>query len=130
MQFDPDTTGAKSATLTVTSNAPPSIAVALSGTGTRAELSVTPDIAVEPQDIDDGPTDPQNLDRHEQAVYEAVTLTAITVGGADAVRFERLTDQPAPTATTTPTTLNAGSRPASCACGSTRTTTGAITPRR
>ena len=104
-RFDPSTVGSKAATITVSSNAP-DVTVALSGTGIQTELSgTTTSLAFGPQDIDDGPTA-----AHESTVTnsgtELVALTGLSVDGADAAHFERLTGQPSDCANTT--TLLAG----------------------
>ena len=65
VQFDPGRRGAKTATLTVTSNAD-DISVALTGTGTQTELSARPAaLSLGSQDIDDGPAEQHTVDRHE-----------------------------------------------------------------
>jgi hypothetical protein len=100
VQFDPASTGAKAATLTVASNAA-AITVDLSGTGTQTELSRSPTaLAFGPQDIDNGPT-PAQTSTVTNTGTQPVTITAITIGGADAPRFARLTGNPGDCATTT-----------------------------
>ena len=90
MRFDPATTGAKSATLTVVSNAA-DVAVALTGTGTQTELSRSPaTLAFGSRDVDDGPTATQTSTVTNTGT-EPVTLTALTLAGGDAADFERLT---------------------------------------
>ncbi len=85
-------TGGKSATLTVSSNAA-DVTVALSGTGIQTELSRSPDsLAFGSKDIDDGATAAQESTVTNSGT-ESVTLTGITLGGTGAAHFERLTGQ-------------------------------------
>jgi hypothetical protein len=90
-RFAPTTTGAKSATLTVDSNAA-DVAVALSGTGvlTRLERSAGT-LAFGPQDVDDGPTAVQQSTIANTG-SETVTFSSVALSG-DTTQFERLTDQ-------------------------------------
>ena len=104
-RFDPDTTGAKSATLTVTSNAA-AVTVALSGTGTQTQLSLAPaTLAFGSKDIDEGPA-AALTSTVKNSGSVPVTLTAITLGGSDPDQFQRLTGATADCTTTT--TLTAG----------------------
>ncbi len=90
MRFDPGATGAKSATVTVASNAP-DVTVALSGTGTQTAMSRTPvSLSFGSHDIDDGATAAQESTVTNTGT-EPVTLTAVSIGGADPGEFERLT---------------------------------------
>ncbi|MDQ3739996.1 MAG: choice-of-anchor D domain-containing protein, partial [Actinomycetota bacterium] len=105
IRFDPDGTGAKSATLTLDSNAPDEV-IALAGTGTQTQLTAEPGtLAFGGQDVDDGATAEQTS-VVENTGTEPVDLDAVTVGGTDPGQFERLADQG--TDCTAATTLNAG----------------------
>ena len=65
IRFDPATTGAKAATLTIDSDAP-DLEVELSGTGTQTELSRTPpSLAFGSRDVDNGPTDGADGEAHQ-----------------------------------------------------------------
>ncbi|HEX2086726.1 MAG TPA: choice-of-anchor D domain-containing protein, partial [Solirubrobacteraceae bacterium] len=99
IRFDPASTGAKAATLSVASNAPP-IAVALAGTGTQTELVRAPaSLAFGSQDVDEGPTAPQSSTVTNSGT-EAVTLSGLTLTG-DAAHFARLTGAPGDCAAST-----------------------------
>ena len=89
LRFDPTTSGAKSATLTVTSNAP-ALAVALTGSATQTELTRSAAaLAFGDRDVDDGPTAIQTSTLTNTGT-EGVTLEALTLGG-QATQFERVT---------------------------------------
>jgi hypothetical protein len=90
--FDPATTSAKSATVTVASNAP-AITVALSGTGTQTELSGPAGLTFGSRDVDDGPTSAQTATLTNSGT-EPLTLSGVTVTGGGAGDFERLTGLP------------------------------------
>ena len=95
MTFDPSTVGAKSGTLSVTSNAD-AISVALSGTGTQTELTATPDsLSFGSKDVDDGATDGADVG-HREHRDRAVTFTGITVDSG----WTRLTGDASDCATT------------------------------
>jgi beta-propeller uncharacterized protein DUF5122/centrosomal CEP192-like protein/HYDIN/CFA65/VesB family protein len=100
--FDPSTTGARSATVTVQSDAVDDIPIALDGDGIQTELTAAPDtLPFGSQDIDNGPTATQTSTVTNTGT-ESVDVDAVTVGGADPTQFERLTDQGTDcTATTT-----------------------------
>jgi hypothetical protein len=105
VRFDPATVGAKAATLTVASNAT-EITVALTGTGTQTELTRSPaSLPFGNRDIDDGPSS-QQPSTVTNSGSEPVTLSALTLGGADPSQFERLTGQAGDCTATT--TLTAG----------------------
>jgi DNA-binding beta-propeller fold protein YncE len=88
-RFDPTTTGAKAATLTVTSNAPP-VTVALTGTGTQVELARSPaTLAFGTRGIDDGPA-ADLTSTVVNAGSEPVSLSSIALTG-DTTQFTRLT---------------------------------------
>ena len=81
-RFDPTSTGAKSATLTVTSNAA-DVTVTLAGTGTQTEMSRIADrVAFGPQDIDEASTGCADLDGRPTPAPSPSTLTAITLTGS------------------------------------------------
>ena len=104
-RFDPASVGLQSATITVTSNAP-DVTVGLTGAGIQTELSRTlTGLAFGSQDVDDGPTAAQESTVTNSGT-ESVALTGLSVGGADAAHFERLTGQPSDCTSTT--TLLAG----------------------
>jgi hypothetical protein len=89
--FDPAGTGAKSATVTVSSNAP-DVAVALTGTGTRTVLSRNPaSLDFGAQDVDSGAGTPQ-VSTVQNSGEQPVTIGAVSLSGADAGQFQRLTD--------------------------------------
>jgi hypothetical protein len=105
VQFDPSTTGAKSATLTIDSDAP-SMSIALTGMGTQTELTGDPaTLAFSSRDIDNGASDSQTSTITNSG-SEPVTLSGLTLGGTDPGQFERLTGQAGDCTTTT--TLTAG----------------------
>ena len=88
VRFDPTSTGAKTATLTVESNAAP-VAVGLTGTGTQTALSRTPaTLAFGARDVGAGPTAVQSA-TIANAGSETVTLTALTLTG-DTTQFALL----------------------------------------
>jgi hypothetical protein len=104
-RFDPTNVGAKSATITVASNVP-DLTVSLSGTGIQTELSRAPAaLSFGSRHVNDGPTAAQQSTLTNSGT-EPVTLTGVTLGGADAAHFARLTGDPADCADST--TLNAG----------------------
>jgi DNA-binding beta-propeller fold protein YncE len=87
--FDPSSTGAKAATVSVTSNAGP-LAVDLSGDGIQTKLSRSPaTLAFGPRDIDDGPATVQSATLSNTGT-EPVTLSTLTLTG-DTTQFTRLT---------------------------------------
>ncbi|HEX8083733.1 MAG TPA: choice-of-anchor D domain-containing protein [Solirubrobacteraceae bacterium] len=91
-RFDPSAVGAKSASLTVDSNAP-DVTISLSGTGIQTELSRSPtSLAFGSRDIDDGPTAVQTSTVTNSGT-ETVDLDAVTVGGTNPSAFNQLTDQ-------------------------------------
>ena len=103
--YDPASTGAQTATLTVTSDSAP-ISVALSGTGTQTGLSAAPTrLSFGPKDKAAGPTATQTSTVTNTG-SEPVTLTSITLGGSDPGQFQRLTGATADCAPAT--TLTAG----------------------
>jgi hypothetical protein len=92
LRFDPASTGAKSATVTVDSNAA-DVSVSLTGTGIQTLLSVSPDSrAFGDRDIDDGPTAVQESTVTNSGT-QPVDLDAVTVGGPDPGQFARLTNE-------------------------------------
>jgi hypothetical protein len=81
VQFDPSTTGDKSATLTVNSDTAP-LAVGLSGTGTQTQLSPsTTTLAFGSKDIDDGATGAQSSTITNTGT-EPVTLSGVNQTGS------------------------------------------------
>ncbi|HVF77005.1 MAG TPA: choice-of-anchor D domain-containing protein [Solirubrobacteraceae bacterium] len=91
VNFDPTTVGAKAATLTFDSNEP-DVTVALTGTGTRRELSSGPNaFAFGPRDIDDGST-ATDVSTLTNSGVGTVTLSGLTLSG-DAGQFDRLSGQ-------------------------------------
>ncbi len=99
VRFDPTTTGAKAATLTIASNTPDHT-VALTGTGTQTELTRSPDtLDFGSLDIDDGPTAGQNTTVTNSGT-QPVTLSGLTLTGDDG-EFERLTGDTGDCTTTT-----------------------------
>ncbi|HEV2815179.1 MAG TPA: choice-of-anchor D domain-containing protein, partial [Solirubrobacteraceae bacterium] len=100
VRFDPTSTGAKNAMLTVGSNAP-TITVALTGTGTQTQLARAPaSLDFGARDLDDGPAALQTSTITNTG-SESVTLAALTLSG-DTTQFARLTGAPGDcTATTT-----------------------------
>ncbi|HEX8206465.1 MAG TPA: choice-of-anchor D domain-containing protein, partial [Solirubrobacteraceae bacterium] len=100
IEFDPASTGAKSATVTVESNAPDE-AISLSGTGTETELTATPgSLPFGAQDVDAGPTAAQDA-TVENTGDQPVTIAAVTLGGANPKQFQRLTGDVGDCAATT-----------------------------
>jgi hypothetical protein len=93
VHFDPTFTGMKSAQVTVPSNAPTAPTVDLTGTGTEPILSRSPGTLTFTRDIDDGPTTPPEESTVTNTGSEPVPITSVTIGGADAGNFTRLTDQ-------------------------------------
>ena len=105
VRFDPSATGAKSATLTVSSGVA-DVVVSLTGTGTQTQLARSPaTLTFGPRDIDDGPTGAQTATISNSGT-EPVTISAVAVGGTDAGQFARLTGAPADCTSTT--TLSPG----------------------
>jgi hypothetical protein len=89
VRFDPTATGAKTATLTIATSAGDRT-VALTGTGTQPESTLTPDtLAYGSHEIDDGPTVSQTSTVTNSGT-EPVVLSGLTLS-ADATQFERLT---------------------------------------
>ena len=86
--FDPTSTGAKAATLTVASDAD-DVTVALTGTATQTELSRSPaSLDLGSRDIDDGPTAAQGSIVTNSGT-EPVTLSGLThLRGRCAVRAD------------------------------------------
>ena len=104
-QFDPTTKGAKSATVTINSNAA-AITVGLTGTGKQTELTRTPtSLSFGSKDIDDGATAEQSS-TVQNVGSEPVTLDGLAITGADAGQFELLTGDPADCKTGPSGTLN------------------------
>ncbi|HEX8207625.1 MAG TPA: choice-of-anchor D domain-containing protein, partial [Solirubrobacteraceae bacterium] len=90
VRFDPATTGAKAAAVTVESGAADEV-VALTGTGTQTLLTRSPDtLAFGAQDVDDGPTLARSA-TITNAGSEPVTIAGLSLSGPDAARFERPT---------------------------------------
>jgi hypothetical protein len=107
MQFNPATIAAKTATVSLTSNAP-TVTIALTGTGTQTELSRTAAaIDFGDHDIDAGATAGQATTIMNTGT-EAVMMSSLSLGGPDSGQFERLTG--ASGDCTTSTTLAAGQR--------------------
>ncbi|HEV2813291.1 MAG TPA: choice-of-anchor D domain-containing protein [Solirubrobacteraceae bacterium] len=105
VRFDPSSTGAKTGTITVHSNAPDA-SVSLSGTGTQTEVAATPAaLSFGSREVDDGPGAAQTSTVTNTG-SEPVDLGSVTVGGPGAAQFERLTGQAGDCASTT--TLTAG----------------------
>ena len=87
-RFDPSAPGAKTATVTINSNAP-ATNLALSGTGTQTELSRNPaTLAFGARDVDDGPAPTQSATILNTG-SEPVTLTTLAMTG-HTTQFERL----------------------------------------
>ncbi|HEX8120887.1 MAG TPA: choice-of-anchor D domain-containing protein [Solirubrobacteraceae bacterium] len=98
-RFDPGSSGAKAATLTIASNAP-SLPVALSGTGVHTELSRSPAaLTFGERDLDTGAT-PTQTATITNTGSDVVTLTGLTFAG-DATQFARVGDAPGDCTTTT-----------------------------
>jgi hypothetical protein len=92
VRFDPSSTGAKSGTVVVHSDAA-DLSVAVNGTGTQTQLTgSTGVLPFGSQDIDDGGTAAQEATVTNTGNLP-VTLSAVNVGGADAAMFERQTGQ-------------------------------------
>jgi hypothetical protein len=90
--FDPGTVGGKSATVTVTSNAPP-VALTLTGQGIQTELSRSPaTLAFGGQDIDSGAT-ATHTSTVTNSGTETVSISSVALGGTDPGEFVRLTGQ-------------------------------------
>jgi len=88
VRFDPSSTGSKTASVTIASNAPDTV-IDLTGTGIQTELGrSTATVAFASRDIDDGPSAEQSATVTNTGT-ESVTLTGVSVGGADAAQFER-----------------------------------------
>ena len=103
-RFDPTSTGAKAATLTIASNSADRT-IGLTGTGIQTDLSLS--AAALPFgsiDIDDGATTSQTSTLTNSGT-EPITLSGLTVS-ADAAQFERLTGNEADC--TAPSTLASG----------------------
>ncbi|MDQ5807419.1 MAG: choice-of-anchor D domain-containing protein, partial [Actinomycetota bacterium] len=99
LRFDPTTAGAKTAELTVTSNAP-AITVALTGTGVQTQLSRSPAaLAFGPRDVDDGPAGDQATTL-TNAGTETVVLSGLALTG-DSTQFTRLAGLPGDCGATT-----------------------------
>ena len=93
-RFDPGATGAKTAAMTVASNAA-DVAVALAGTGTQTELSRAPEsLTFAAQILAAGPAATRTSTVTNSGT-QPVTLTAVTLAGDGASEFRR----PADTAT-------------------------------
>jgi Ca2+-binding RTX toxin-like protein len=104
VRFDPATTGAKTATITLSSNTA-EIAVALTGTGTQTALAASPaTLAFGSRDVDAGPT-AGLASTVTNTGTEPVAVSGLTLTG-DSAHFERLTGL-TPDCTTT-ATLAAG----------------------
>ncbi len=98
--FAPSSVGAKTAGVTITSNAP-DLVIPLSGQGTRTQLSPSPAaLAFGAKDIDDPATASQSTTISNTGT-ENVTLTALNVTGINANDFERLTGAAGDCTTTT-----------------------------
>jgi hypothetical protein len=89
--FDPSSTGAKTGTATVSADGGVTASVALDGTGIQTALaSNVPSISAGSQDVDDGPTSIQQATLTNTGT-ENVTLSGVSLGGANASDFARLT---------------------------------------
>jgi hypothetical protein len=96
-RFDPDTTGGKSAGITLSSNAA-DVAVALSGTGTQSLLAPDPGaLAFGRRGVAAPPTAAQTTTVTNTG-SEPITLSGLDLSG-DAGQFERLSGDPADCAT-------------------------------
>jgi hypothetical protein len=105
IQFDPSTQGAKSATVSVASNAA-TITVDLTGTGKQTKLDRSPtSLAFGSKDIDDNATAEQ-FSTVTNVGTEDVSIGSVGIIGADAGDFVRLTGQVSDCSGTT--TLSAG----------------------
>jgi hypothetical protein len=105
IQFDPSTQGAKSASVSVASNAA-TITVDLTGTGKQTKLDRTPtSLAFGSKDIDDGATAEQ-FATVKNVGTEDVTLGAVGIVGTDAGQFVRLTGATDDCSTTTTLAAN------------------------
>ncbi|MEA2411634.1 MAG: trimeric autotransporter adhesin, partial [Thermoleophilaceae bacterium] len=92
--FNPSTTGAKSGTVSVTSNAN-TISFAVDGTGIQTELSRSPaSLTFGSRELDAGPTSPQESVVTNSGT-EPVTISSVAISGSQRGQFQRLTDQPA-----------------------------------
>jgi hypothetical protein len=90
VRFDPTTTGSRTGSATVSSNAA-DVAVALSGTGIATDLTASPStLAFGKRDVDDGPTAALQTTITNTGP-DNVTLGTIGISGD----YERLVDQPA-----------------------------------
>ena len=99
VRFDPDSIGAKAATLTVASNAP-AITVALTGSGIQTSLgSDPPELGFGNRDVDDGGT--TQTATIANTGTEDVTVAALALSG-DTGHFEHLTGAPGDCAAATP----------------------------
>ena len=106
--FDPTTTGARTGTATVHSNAP-DVSVALDGTGIQTSASIAPtSLAFGSQDIDDGATSAQESTVTNTGT-EPVHLAAVSLGGTNPGQFNRLTGQGADCTSSTVLTSNGDS---------------------
>jgi hypothetical protein len=91
VRFAPGTTGAKSGTLTISSNEVPDLTVALSGRGTQTELSRSPGtLAFGGQDVDAGRSATQTSVVTNSG-SEPVSVSSVTLGGSDPGEFVRPT---------------------------------------
>jgi trimeric autotransporter adhesin len=90
IEFNPSTIGSKSATVTVSSNAP-SIAIDLAGVGKDTKLSHSPSsLSFGSKDVDDGAT-PQQSATITNVGSEDVTLGSVGIIGTDGGEFVRQT---------------------------------------
>ena len=89
VRFDPASTGAKAATLTIASSSADRT-VALTGTGTQSDLTPSPPtLDFGSLDIDDGPSVSQSSTLTNSGT-EPVVLSGLTLSG-DSAQFERMT---------------------------------------
>ena len=91
LRFDPATIGANSASVTVSSDAP-DVSGRPHGDRDKSELSSSAATLALGAHIDDGPTAAQTVTL-TNAGTKTISLSAVTLGGAGAASFERLTGQ-------------------------------------
>lgn len=91
VRFDPTSTGAKAATLTIAWSGSADRTIALTGTGTQSDLTPSPaTLDFDALDVDDGPTVSQSSTVTNSGT-EPVALSGLTLSG-DGDQFERMTD--------------------------------------
>src|SRR4051812_6327939 len=86
--FDPSSFGDKTAQVSVPSDAPPGVAVGLSGTGIQAQLARAPDTLDFTQDVNAGPGAPQ-VATITNAGTETVPISSVAI--SDREQFTQLT---------------------------------------